>query len=137
MIIEICALVSTLFFIILVLFIIQFLKTGQKTLAKLNHLILKLEEKIEPVEMELKKLLYHSSQLTETVNQQITHLNPLMQAVSEVGKSLDSVTKLWNNKTSHFNGSEDKKKKLSTTISSVVEIAAVSLLVWQQINKRK
>src|SRR5262245_11185634 len=85
MIIAICVPIFTLFFVILVVYLIMTLTALQQTIKNVNDIMTKSEIKEETVNDEALKLLQRSNNITETINDQLKAFNPFVKSVSSAG----------------------------------------------------
>lgn len=128
MIFEICAGIATLVFIILAIYIIQTLIAVQRSLNRLTDLAVKLDTKIDPIAQETFKTLQNTTDLTDSVKVKLDAFDPLFQGINDLGCAIKHAARPVQ---------EEKKKQWQDTIAAVIELAAVGVMLWQQIKKRR
>ncbi len=127
-IVDICIVLCTIFFIVLVIYLIRTFLNIQKSLDLINNLIILLQPKLEKGGEETLTLLHRTNEiLTLTSNA----FNPLLQSMSDLGSALQK-------KIHSLNSSEDNRKiHHRNQIDEVIELIAYGILFWQQIKKRR
>ncbi len=121
---EICTVVGTLAFIVLVIYIVI-------TLRALNRLILHIDTRLDPLSSETIKILQNTQQMTAFVQKQMDSFDPLLKSIASVGQTFQRTTQAFNEETERVNLSRKDK------VAEICELVAISILVWQQIKKRR
>jgi|694.fasta_scaffold10416_12 uncharacterized protein YoxC len=135
MVLEICAILATLIFALLVFYIILTLKNFQISIHNLNGITNKLESKVDPLGLEAIRLLKNSNGLTETVQQDLDAFTPLCQAISNVSEALEDATE--DMKLSRRPKQEERQRFSSDRLDDLLELAVAGLALWQQYKKRR
>lgn len=135
MIVEICAIVATIVFIVLALYIILTLKDLQKSFLRFQDIASKVETKIDPLGLETLRLLKNTNELTETIQEDLESFHPLCDSISNVGNALQSATKSLNG--GYEIHHDEKKKQWQEKLENIIELAAAGVMLWQQIKKRR
>ena len=139
MVFEICAGIATFALVILVYFIAQSLQRLQVTLKRVNELTAHLQTQIDPVGIDALRLLRNANQITDSINVKLNAFDPLFnsihQATSVLEEKTDSLTRDLHAEMHHHVDKNALRSK--DTLSNVIELVAVSILIWQQMNKRR
>jgi uncharacterized protein YoxC len=132
MIFEICAVLSTIAFVVLCVFLVQTLFRTQHTLKEIDVTLTKVNHKIDPLSSEAIKLIQNSNKLTHQLNEQITHINPLTESLSDIGEIVHNVTSsIQQEKKINFTGEKNKR------IGDILDIASLGISLLQKVNKRR
>ncbi len=124
MIYEICAAAATLAFIILVVYLVLTLRT-------LRSSLIKIDAKLDPVGSEVIGLLDTAHAISETVQEHLSSFNPLFQSISNLGSKVEEMTENLSSR------AEEKKSSKGNKLDGIVELAALSILLWQQMKKKR
>jgi uncharacterized protein YoxC len=129
MIFEICAIVGTIAFVVLVVYLIMTLRTVQTSLVHLD-----------PIRHEVEKLLHKSNDITESVHKNMDSLDPLFRTVSNVGASLENVSKNLHKASfkvpSFLEEEEEEVSGWNDKLGDLLDLAAAGVLLWQHIKKK-
>src|SRR5690349_14082502 len=87
MVYEICAAIITLVIVVLTFFLIDLIKKLKTTLIRVNKLTFIIETKLIPISDETTKILENTKNLTETINGQVSALDPMFHSISRLGNS--------------------------------------------------
>lgn len=137
MIFEICAIVATLLFIILTIYLVQTLREVQKSLKNTNKTLSSLELEMAVLRVDLNKLLTSSTDLVQNMNSKLGDLDPLFQSVHNAGNALN--TRVHSFKKEYVRPIEEEMEKadVSENIIDVIDLAKIGIKLYQQIKKRK
>lgn len=135
MVYEICAALATLAFILLCFYLIQTLRTVQKSLNNLNDMAGKLDNKIDPIGLEAIKLIKKTNDISETIGEQLESFNPICQTIYNLGNAAEEATASLAD--SYYSELHEKKKERHGVIEDLIELAAAGMTLWQQIKKRR
>lgn len=129
MIYEICASLATLGFIVLVVYFVRTLIAVRQSLKIISAATLKLGTKIDPLTDQALDILQNTNKLTASVNDQIAAFDPLLNTISDLGCALHKTTHSLNEE------SQQKKNPKHNQVEDWMEIAALGVILWQQIKK--
>lgn len=133
---EICAVVATLVFIGIGIYLILALKALTSSLKMLNMNLSKVESKIEPLTNETVRLLENSNEIVESMQEKLTDLDPLMESITNVGTALKNVTSHFNQEESQFKFFHtEKKKDWQDIVGNLIKLATLGVVTWQKIKK--
>jgi uncharacterized protein YoxC len=121
MIFEICIVIATIVFVILVVYIICTLVTVQRSLNRLTDLAVRMESRVDPI-------LQNTEKLSDSVNTKLEAFDPLFETVNDLSCALRKTTRSY---------CEKKNMTWQSTITEVIELAAVGIILWQQMKKRR
>lgn len=121
MIFEICAVIATLVFAVTAYFIIQCLRELQQSLKSL-------QDKVEP-------LLQKSSAITDSVHEKLHAFDPLFNSIHQAAQVVEDKTSTLAH--SLQTTGKTHKHHQRDTVSHVIQWVAVSILLWQQMNREE
>jgi uncharacterized protein YoxC len=136
MIIEISVAIAVLAFVVLVYFLIRTLIDLRKTLHQVNNTLLFTESRIDPIQEEALELLKNTKNITATLNEQLTAVNPLVETVHDVGTAFQEATYEFSHGIPHRKLSRTAKKSWSETLSHILEFGSHALNAWNQSKRR-
>lgn len=136
--IEAGILLIVIAFCILVLYLIQLIRSLQKSLLQVDIIMGELQNSVGPLAEETVKLLQNSNSLAESVNQKINAFDPLFQSISNLGEIAEESTEATKKKfhAKHL-VEESQKKEWTDTLAELVELVAFGAMAWHQYQKRK
>lgn len=144
MVFEICAVIATIVFIALAAYLIQTLISVQSTLKQLNALINNVDTKINPLSLETRQILQNSQDLTKTLQGHLEAFSPLLQSIRDIGTIIQRTTGSLNKGNpikEELNlirpRFEEKKESRREKLEEIIELVALGILFWKQINKRR
>ncbi len=128
-ILYISALIAAIAFGVLVIYLVQTLKSLRTTLDNVATTVDSLEKQLTGITRETERLLHNTNILTEDIQQKSIALNTVFDQVKEVGGSLgnlnDSLKNLSNQVVS---GTE----RYSDEVEKVVEWSSAIMRIWQR-----
>lgn len=133
---EICAVLATLIFIVVGVYLVMVLKTLIKSLKRINSTLSKIDMEIEPLSNETIRLLENSNEIAESIQDKLTDLDPLMGSISNVGSALRNATSSFDKDEGQFKFFHTEKKTDWQSIAGdLINLAAQGIAAWQKIKK--
>lgn len=149
MIIEISVAVIALAFVALVVYIIIMTNALRITLGQVNQTLTEVRHHLDQIGSEAKKTTENVDQLSLDLNKKMELLNPIFNAVSNIGDFLEQKTKtlkleaeicaLKNEaEVSELEEeNEDSKTLVINKIANILELVGQGFRLWQDVNKRR
>lgn len=135
---EICAVVSTLVFIAIGIYLIITLRTVTESLKHINVNLSKLETKLDPISNEAIRLMENSNEIAESIQERLTDLDPLMGSISNIGFALKNITSSFKDEDHSFRFfQKEKKKDWKDNLNDFIQLASLGVSAWQKIKKEK
>lgn len=125
---EICAVLSLVCFMILVLFLILALRSTKQALGRILEVLNKANNKIEPLSMKTLSILQQVNFIVETVGQQVNAVKQFTASFNSTGRSLR-----WRIKPLD----EEDKPLWQKKMIQLIDLASLGAAAWQQFNKRR
>lgn len=136
MIFEICAIIATLLFLILTVYIVQTLKGIQRSVKNTNRILDNLEPDLAVMQMDVKRILSSSTELVRRINDKISDMDPLFQTLHHAGNALNARVHAFKKDSFHFE-EEMEKTNVSERILDIIELTKAGVKLYQQIKKGK
>lgn len=136
MIYEICAIVATIAFAVLVAFLAWTLRDLGKTLNQTHESLRDLNA--EKLSADTSMLMQNLNRLTDQVQGQIETITPLVKSAGNVGDALQDLSSSLEKKTSQFK--EEYTRKETQWQDGIIKVLAVSLIAakaWNQLKNRR
>jgi uncharacterized protein YoxC len=150
MIIEISVAIIALAFVALVIYIIAMTKALKITLREVNQTLSDARKHIDEIVMEAKKTTENADHLGMDINNKMESLNPIFNAISNIGDYLEQKTKtlkleakicaLKNEEAMALDDDEeeaDSKAKVVNKVANILELVGQSFRLWQDVHKRR
>lgn len=149
MIFEICAIVATLVFIVLGIFIVQTLKTVQFSLKNAVESINNLEIELATLKVNADQLMVNSNETIEKINEKIDDISPFVHMFSNLGEvGTKAIRKYEKGKRRSFveedeyddeyeEDDEDQESHWQGTVAGLVELANLGIKLFKKNKKRK
>jgi uncharacterized protein YoxC len=91
-IITVCIAIAVIAFVVLCVFLISLLKTAQRSLVTAQSAMQEVKETVEGLQGEVKKLAESVNEVADDVRGKLQSVDPLFDAVQDVGLLLSEVT---------------------------------------------
>jgi uncharacterized protein YoxC len=91
-IITVCVVIAVIAFVVLCVFLISLLKTAQRSLVTAQSAMQEVKETVEGLQGEVKKLAESVNEVADDVRGKLQSVDPLFDAVQDVGLLLSEVT---------------------------------------------
>lgn len=148
MIMEISVALIALAIVVLVIYLIVFLKAVRKTLIQVNHTLIEVRKHLDDVGGQASKILQHTNQVSYDLKKKMESLDPIFNAFSNVGDYLEQKTFFLKKSVlpaSHRHDDEEeqtetseaKNSSASSIRSDVFDFINTSLNLWRKIKKRR
>ncbi|MEH7226399.1 DUF948 domain-containing protein [Bacillus sp. JJ1566] len=134
LIVYISVAVVAVAFLILVIYLSRTLRSLQITLDNVAGTLSGLEKQMEGVTSETTELLHKTNKLAEDIQQKSESLNTVVNAVKDVGTSLQRFNKSVGNVTEEVAVQLEKNK---TKISQVVQVGNAVIEIWDKWKDKK
>ena len=134
LIVYISVAVIAVAFLILVFYLSRTLRSLQVTLDNVASTLSGLEKQMEGVTSETTELLHKTNKLAEDIQQKSESLNTVVDAVKDVGTSLQRFNKSVGNVTEEVAVQLEKNK---TKISQVVQVGNAVIEIWDKWKAKK
>lgn len=133
-ILYISALIVAVAFAVLVIFIVQTLKSLRITLDNVATTVDSLEKQLNGITVETTELLHKTNKLAEDIQEKSLALNSVVDRVKDVGNSLGTLNQSFRNISNQVvAGSE----RYSEQVEKAVEWTGALMRVWQQWKVKK
>lgn len=145
MIIEISVAVIAFAFVILVIYLITMIKALNTTLGQVNQTLSETRKQMDELGGQALKVIEHTNQISYDVKKKIEAIDPVFNAVEDVGEILEHHTSSL--KKEYISSDEEeslfqfRKKELPskklTTVAAILELGAIGFELWQKLKKRR
>jgi|GEM_PF-3190066 len=144
--IETSVTIIAIAFVALVIYLIMTSRALNATLYEVNQMLIDLRKQLDGTGGEAQKLVEHTNHITLGLKQKIEALNPLFNAVANLGEILEHKAVALKEEAfaeSHpSNVDIEEKKKLSRSdewikVADVLGLAVLSIHLWQNIKKKR
>ena len=139
MILDISIAIASAAFVVLVVYLAVTLTALYKTLKSLNATLLKINLLVEPVSEETTKLLKTSNHIADFAREKTEDLESIFSSISNIGECVDQATETLKENLVPKSKPlfvETVEENTTQKVVSVLEWAAMGLILWQKINKR-
>ncbi|WP_028544524.1 DUF948 domain-containing protein [Paenibacillus taiwanensis] len=92
MILEISALIASLAFVVLVIFLIQTLVTAKRSLDRASATLEEVQRTVEALSGDLQAVARNANEMTAGIQQQVKKIEPLVDSIENIGEALNEVT---------------------------------------------
>lgn len=149
MIIEISVAIIALAFAALVIYIIAVTKALKITLGQVNQTLTDVRKHLDEIGVEAKKTTENVDHLSLDLNNKMEALNPVFNAISNIGDYLEQKTKTlkFEAKITALKNAEaldleeedliDSKTEVINKVANILELVGQSFRLWQDVHKRR
>ena len=150
MIIDISIAISSIAFVVLVIYLIVMIKALRTTLGQVNQTLTEARKQLGEVGSQAQQMIEKTHQISSDLKEKVDAFNPIFNAVNQAGQILEyQATALKKdfltssqekNDYSSLDLSEQiekKKKQPLMTIAAILELAGIGMSLWQKLKKKR
>ena len=143
MLVQISAIIAAIAFVFLVFYLIQTLKSLKHSLDEITSTMGQMKNEVAEITSEVKDVLLNTNEMAIDVRVKLAKLNNLFSSVSDVGQVMHELTSSVRQSASGFisavkqKGTSSEVPKMISRWKTLLQGAAMSIEMWQQIRAKK
>lgn len=151
MIVDISVAVIALAFVFLVIYLISMIKAFRITLGQVDQTLVETRKRLDEVGTQAQKVMEHTNQISFDLKHKVEAFGPIFNAVNQAGQILEHKATAFKKDFldatqdemhhSSLAAEEEKKKKKQTKgvmiVAAILELAGMSVNLWEQLKKRR
>jgi uncharacterized protein YoxC len=145
MITEISIAIIALAFVALVIYVITLIQEMKKLTLQVNHTLIQTRTNLNDVSHEVKKIMVHTSAVSEDLQKKVEAFNPLFKALENVGHALEQKSNAYVHQPIYHVKRESIDPSLRSSgytktnnnVTDLMDLISVSLRLWQKLKQRR
>jgi uncharacterized protein YoxC len=139
---DICLIIISLSFFVLVIYLILLIVSLRKTLSKVNRSMVLLQKRVEELGHQPRDLIHTINAISADVYGKLRSLDPLFRSLHNVGEGVENKTKSFKEKTFWVPGREKLRDEFQDeddhgTASDLLDWALLGVNIWQKFKKKR
>lgn len=135
--IEISVLLIALAFIVLVVYVVQALRSAKTSLEETNRTLSQVQDKLEQLSQETMQLLQNTTHITSDIKQKLAAVDKLFESAKQAGEAVHQVTSSAKQVSASVvrtvnENVEDALKNNKNRIADVMQWASMGLVLWHK-----